>query len=170
MKKLLCFLLVFVLFGVSGAQAVTVKEFADEYNSRIGEGYPASTLFYPPEDGDEIWFLMGTFAGSFIALEFDSFSAETKEDCTVKTVFIRHKPRTSMGQFMAAATTAMAIIYPDEDSSTLADAIASAMAHSWILFGEAPREPIGYNTDAFGQLVYQETTEYDTFLFSAPRQ
>lgn len=168
MKKILCLVLALVIMLPAAAQAITVKEFVDEYNSRIGEGYRAGLLHYTPDDGDDIWFLMGSFAGSFVALQFDPSSADAKEDCQVQTVFIRHKPRTSMGQFMAAAQISMAIIYPGEDSAVIADAIASSMAHSWILFGEEPRQPIAYNTDAFGQLVYQETVEYDTFMFSVP--
>lgn len=169
-KKVLAFVLVFLLALSAAAQAMTVREFVDAYNERIGKGYPAGLLYHVPAEGETIRFLMGSFAGSFVAVQFDPASAEKSDDCTVQSVFVRHKPRTSMGQFMAAARAAMGAVFPDADGAVISDAVAGALAHSWILFGEEARDPIAWNTDAFGQLVFQETVEYDTFMFSVPGQ
>ena len=167
MKKILCMLMAVLLLVPAMAQAISVKDFCAEYNELNGKGFQANYELYEPNDNG-VWFLVTPYAGSFLAVQYDPATAEKPEDCQIKTLFVRHKPRTSMGQFVSDASAAMAILYPDVDASTIADVIVSAMAHSWRLFGEEPSQPIAYNTETFGQIVYEETTEYDTLLVDAP--
>lgn len=169
MRKICCLLIALLISIPSAVGAVTVKEFCSAYNERMGKGFDANTSLYDPS-ANNIWFLISQYAGSFVAVQFDPESASDPAECEIKTIFVRHKPRTSMGQFVACANTAMSIIYPDIDSATIAETISSAMARSWYLFGEEPRDAIAYNTELFGQLVYQESIEYDTLLVNAPEE
>ena len=169
MKRILIIACVFALLAPVCASAVTVNEFVENYNAQIGKGMPVSTIWNSPDPENNVWVLMSPYEGTFVIVIFDPESAENPEDCQVKSVCVRHKPRCSMAEFQAAAQTALAVMYPDVGEETRNAAISQCMAKSIFMFGEAPKQAMPYNTDIFGQMIYQETLEYDTFLFNAAK-
>lgn len=168
MKRIISFAVVLLMLSPFCANALTVKEFVEAYNAQIGEGMTVSTLWNQPDPDNHVWFLMSLYEGTFVAIMYTPNGADQPEDCQVEAVFVRHKPRCSMAEFQAAAQTALAVIYPSISAEIRNAAICQCMANSIFVFGEAPKNPMPYNTAEFGQMVYQETLEYDTFMFNAP--
>ena len=166
MRKVITFVLTFSLCCLlASADALTVREFVDRYNENCGESYKLTPDWFPPEDEDSIWFLSNySTSGDTIAVYIDRAGAENPMDYLVETIFVRHKPRTSVGRFMAMADLFMQAAFPEMPPEQRAKIILDSMTHSEILFGEAPENPIANNVNQIGQFVYQETIEYDTLL------
>lgn len=169
MQKAISFALAIILCCLlASADALTVREFVDRYNENCGESYKLTPDWFPPEDEDTIWFLSNySTSGDTIAVYIDRASADDPMDYLIETIFVRHKPRTSVGRFMAMSDLSMQAAFPDMDPEQRARIILDSMMHSEILFGETPENPIANNVEAIGQFVYQETVEYDTFMIPA---
>ena len=169
MRKVITFALaLFLCCLLVPASALTVQEFVDRYNANCGESYKLTPDWFPLEDGDNIWFLSAySYSGNTVAVYVNRTEADDPMEYTIETIFVRHKPRTSVGRFMAMADLSMQAAFPDMPPEQRAKIILDSMKHSEILFGEAPEDPIANNVDAIGQFVYQETIEYDTFMIPA---
>ena len=168
MKKCMVVLAVLLLYAVQSiapALALTVEEFVQRYNENCGESFHLRMDWFSPDEERNIWFLLAsTRDGDSVSVQYDPQSAENPEQCLIKKIFVMHKPRTSVGRFVARADLALKAAYPDMDPEARARIIIGAMEHAEILFGESPADAIAYNVDEIGQFVYQETIERDVLL------
>ena len=167
MRKAICMVLcVLLIFGIiCNASALTINEFVERYNKSCGESYKLTPDWFPPEENDKIWFLSAySYSGDSISVLFVRNEKADPMQYQIDTVFVRHKPRTSVGRFVSMADLCMAAVFPEMDPTERARIILDCMMHSEILFGEAPESPIANNVAGIGQFVYQETVEFDTLL------
>lgn len=168
MKKILVLALVLCCLTAS-AQALTVSEFVDRYNTDIGKGF---YTVYAREDWIEgdFWFVSGHDNRHMVILEFDPNSANQAADCSVLSVFVKHKPRVSVSTFINNMAAALGAAYPDVPEETrLSELVRCIRVRDQVLgYGFGDDAPAPYHSEFFGEMVYQEETDYHTFLFSLP--
>lgn len=166
MKKILSLVLILCCL-VGSAYALTVSEFVDRYNDAIGKGFytvRANELYI---EGD-YWFVSGSDNRQMVILFIDKDSSDNALNYTVKSVLVRHKPRVSVGVFINNISSALAASFPDvPEDERLAEAMR-CLATLDRDFADYSSSGTAYpwNTEHMGQFVYQEETEYQTFLFS----
>lgn len=167
MKRLFALTLALVLICLAGsASAVTVSEFVERYNAAIGDGFRVYLMDIGLDD--DFWWV-GTDERGPVAVQFDKESAADPKDCTVIRVFIRHKPRVSVGVFINNISAALAAVYPEiPEDERLAEAMRAIRSGDYVLGnGYIWTSPAPYNSDHMGQFVYQEETDYQTLLINA---
>ena len=167
MKKLLSLFLALLLLPVS-AHALTIGQFAERFNADVDKGFHAA--LWKEYIMDDVWFLSGSDQRNIVAVVFDPSSAEKPEDCIVKSIALKHKPRVSVAVFINNIGAALAAAYPDiPEDERLAEAMRCLRIGDQVFgLGYFQDDPIPYNTAHMGQFVYQEALDYHTFLFSIP--
>lgn len=166
MKKASVLLIVLALLISGSASALTVSEFTARYNAEIGEGFHLP--LWEQYIQNNTWFLSGADMRDMVIVVFDPSSAEKPADCTITSVALKHKPRVSISVFLNNISAAVAAFYPDiPESERLAD-IMHCITHGDHLlgYGYSPDGPIAWNPAHMVQFVYQEKSDYYTFLFS----
>lgn len=166
MKKV-CILTLVLCILTSTASALTVSEFCERYNDAIGEGFYTVRMDESCIQND-YWFVSGTDTRQMVILTIDKTSSDTPSDYMVKSVLVRHKPRVSVGVFMNNIAASLAAAFPDvPEDERLADTMRClGLLDSYFADYYSSGTAYPLNTEHMGQLVYQETTDYDTFLFS----
>lgn len=162
MKRFLALVLILCCLAGS-ASALTVSEFVERFNVAVGDGWHV----YLQEIGltNDFWWVNTDNRGP-IAVQFDPASAEDPKDCTVLRIFVRHKPRVSVGVFINNICAALAAAYPEiPEDVRMAEAMRAIRAGDYTLgFGYVWTAPAPYNSEKMGQFVYQEETDYQTLL------
>ena len=167
MKRIVALLLAAIcLCGSAGA--ITVSEFAERYNADIGKGFHAT--LWEEYIVDSAWFLSDSDQRNLVIVTFDPASAEDPKDCTVTAVALRHKPRVSVAVFLNNVCAALAAAFPDvSEEERLAEAMRCFRCGDQVHgLGYFQDDPVPYDTAHMGQFVYQEETDWHTFLFSMP--
>lgn len=162
MKKVFCVALVVCLLFTS-AHALTVEEFVHRFNEAVGEGFPL--WLTNSVNASNVWFLT-TDERAPVAVQFDPLSAPEPKNCRILFVFVRIKPRISVGVFMNNISAAMAAVHPEiPEDERLSEAMRALMAGDNVLgYGHVWDAPAPYNSEHMGQLVYEETSTWRTFL------
>ena len=170
MKKVLALVLLLCCL-VGSAQALTVSEFVERYNADIGKGF---YTVYAREDWieKEFWFVSGHDERHMVILRFDPNSADQLPACRVVSVFVKHKPRVSVSTFINNMAAALGAAYPDIPEETrLTELVRCLRVRDQVLgYGFGDDAPAPYHSEIFGEMVYQEETDYQTFLFSLPEE
>lgn len=168
MKKL--FALVLCLCCLSGsASAVTVREFVDRYNAEVGEGFYTLRADENYISG-EWWIVSGVDDRHIVGLQFQDTDSRDLADALVTSVAIKKKARVSVSTFINNAASAMAAAFPDVPEETrLAELLRCIRVRDKVLgYGPTDNAASPYNSEIFGQMVYQEENNYDTILFNLP--
>ena len=170
MKRILAVALLLCLLTTS-AQALTVSEFVSGYNAAIGKGFYTA---YIHDDlvQDDFLFTTGHDDRHMVILKLDRESADRVEDCRVIYVTVKHKPRVSVSTFMNNMSAALAAAYPDvPEDVRLSELVRCLCVRDGVLgYGFGDDAPTPYQSTYFGEMVYQEKTDYHTFLFRLPEE
>lgn len=166
MKKLLSVILAITLIlSAAPASALTVREFVRLYNVAVGEGfhlYPQTVYMKPAE---KEWFLEPDQRGPVVVM-YEPVDGADPLDYLVRGAYIRHKPRVSVGVFLNNVAAAAAALCPEIPEAERLAAIMCAMikGDNESGYGYFWDHPVITLSESMGMIVYEETTEYQTFF------
>ena len=168
MRKVFALSLVLCILPLC-AHALTVNEFMERYNPQIGKGFYNA---YADEDliSGNHWFITGQDSRHMVVLEIDPESAERPTDCAVVNIFVRHKPRVSVSTFINNMSAVLAAVWPDvPEEVRLTELVNCLRVRDKVLgYSQSDDTAVPYHSEYFGEMVYQETSEYDTLLINVP--
>ena len=167
MKKIIAALLISVMISGS-ASALTVSDFVERYNKAVGKGSIISSR--EQFISDNVWMLSGFEERDMVIAVFNPKSAENPKDCNITSIALKHKPRCKPSVYLTNIAAAVEAVFPDIPETERLSDILRTMRQSEYYFGYSywPKAPVPYNTEHMVQFVYQEETDYYTFLFSIP--
>ena len=164
MKKVISIILLFLLLTGS-ASAITVSEFVERYNQRVGKGFYTA---YMNQDNiiDNTWFITGPDTRQMVALKLVPDFSNDPTQAIIETIFIRQTRRVSISTFINNTVSALSAAFPDISEETIMVEIVKCLRTRDNLFGYEYTEEaaIPYHSPVFGEMVYQESSSNNTIL------